>query len=269
MTSRRERPEEFGSPPTEHDLVLIENGDNLGYAGGNNVALRRATKWNYDWALVLNNDTTVPPDLLPQLAATAESRPRVGMVSCRIASGDARRYPPYEGGMLRYRLGVHWLKRWHGRNGNQEVNFVPGCAAFLSVTMLRDIGLFDERFFLYSEDVDLSYRAARAGWSLLLNLDTTVDHALAASSGGYRNPVYYYYVTRNTWLFIQDRLPGVSRWMSFLFFGLQTAARMVIWALSGRRGHMRAVRYGCRDFLRRRFGPAPAEVASIGSAGSR
>jgi GT2 family glycosyltransferase len=246
--------------PAAGRLTVLETGSNLGYAGGNNVALRLAIEWGFDWVLVLNNDALLGPDFLTKLMATAERWPRSGLIGSRVVPSRPGAQPSYEGGRLLYSLGVYALWRWHGRKGDVSVNFVPGCALLARTRMLAQVGLFDERFFLYTEDVDLSYRALRAGWQLLVNLDTEVVHNVSTSLGGRHSAPYYYYVTRNTLVFIRDRLTGVARLSSLVLFLAQTAVRCAIWIATGRRLHVSAAVAGLSDFAARRLGKAPERV---------
>jgi GT2 family glycosyltransferase len=243
-------------PPPGGHLTILTTGRNLGYAGGNNVAFRRAMDWDIDWVLVLNNDAYLPSDFLRRLTATADRWPRAGLIGSRVMPSTASSASSYEGGRLLYAFGVYALWRWRGRRGDVLVNFVPGCAVLARTAMLAEIGLFDERFFLYTEDVDLSYRAMQAGWQLIVNLDAFVQHDLSVSMGGRRTPLYYYYVTRNTLFFISDRLSGIARISSFIFFLGQTGVRLSLWVLTGRWGHARAVTRGIRDFALKRSGQA-------------
>jgi GT2 family glycosyltransferase len=249
-------------PPHDQEIMLVTTGRNLGYAGGNNGAFRCAMEWGFDWILVLNNDTRVPANLVEQLLASAASRPKTGLVGCKVVPLGESTAPIYKGGHLLYALGVYALLRWRGRKGSVSVNFVPGCALLVRRKLLDDIGLFDERFFLYTEDVDLSYRALKAGWELLANLDVQVEHGLSASLGGRRSALYYYYVTRNTIVFIWTRLPGPTRLVSLAFFLVQTAGRCALWLPAGRFRHVRAVGAGLVDAIAGKTGEAPRDWAS-------
>lgn len=250
-------------PPGIRELAIIETGKNLGYAAGNNVAFRLAINWGMDWVLVLNNDTRLPLDFVSQLLVTARVRPQAGLIGSRIVT--PRNGLSYDGGRLLYAFGVYALWRWHGHHGEVQVNFVPGCAVLVRTAMLIDIGLFDEDYFLYTEDVDLSYRALKAGWQLIINLHTSVEHELSSSLGGPHTPLYYYYVTRNTLIFIHRRLSGFTRVSAFSFFAAQTLIRWALWATSGRHSHAQAVVNGVSDFAHNQSGPAPVTVERSGA----
>ena len=255
-------PSEVAPAPTltNRSLIVVRTGENRGYSGGNNVAFRWAHTLGFGWILVLNNDTCVPADLLAGLVQTGSTSPEVGMVGCRVVPLGDTRAPTYEGGRLLYHLGVYAMQRFHGRRGDVEVNFVPGCCVLMRTAMLNQIGFLDERYFLYSEDIELSYRALKTGWRLLLNLEVQVAHALSTSLGGPQSASYYYYVTRNTLIFIKERLRGPQRPISFVFFVLQALARCLVWSLTGRFRKVTAAAAGARDFVAGRTGPRPIKV---------
>jgi GT2 family glycosyltransferase len=124
--------------------------------------------------------------------------------------------------------------------------------------MLRQIGLFDERYFLYSEDVDLSYRTLVAGWEILINRDVTATQGVSTSLGGRHSPTYYYYLVRNTLLFLSERLVGWRRWLSLGVFVALMLAKSFTWLLGGKSRNLAAALFGARHFLKRRFGQAPS-----------
>jgi GT2 family glycosyltransferase len=127
--------------------------------------------------------------------------------------------------------------------------------------MISQIGGFDERYFLYAEDVDLSYRAQRAGWRLAVNLDTFVQHD-AASSLGAKSAGYYYYVTRNTLFFIRNQLHGPVAFISRALFLAQTLVRLVLYLARRDRMHVEAVISAIRDYSNGSIGPAPKRLMS-------
>jgi GT2 family glycosyltransferase len=128
--------------------------------------------------------------------------------------------------------------------------------------MLDEIGLLDERYFLYAEDIELCLRAMRAGWHLFINLDIASTQGVSTSLGGRRNPAYYYYITRNTLLLISERLTGLTRLLSLGCFAFQTAARYLAWTVLRRRRLAQAVFMGVQDFMRGHYGQAPESLHS-------
>ncbi|TMD10616.1 MAG: glycosyltransferase family 2 protein [Chloroflexi bacterium] len=247
--------------PASGALAALRLPENRGYAGGNNAGIEAALEWGFDWIMVVNNDVRLPPDSLQRLLAVARDSADVGLVGCRIlARPEFGEREQYGGGRLLYALGVYLLWRWKGRSGVHDVNFVPGCAFLARAAALAQVGLLDERYYLYSEDIELSHRLLEHGWRLLVDLDAHVWHGFSVSLGGRRTPLYYYYVTRNTLLFIKERLQGMTRLLSRLAFLAQMAAHCVQWLATGRRDLVRATWRGFQDYRRQRYGPVLSKV---------
>jgi GT2 family glycosyltransferase len=194
----------------------IELPMNLGYAGGNNVGLRRALAERYDFVWVLNNDTVVEPDSLANAVAAA-TKPDVAAVGGKVLDfGDrSRLWMTY--GTIDYRQSLIQLVGWGDRDRGQydarrEVEWVPGCALLLSCAALRDVGLFDERFFAYHEDVDWCTSARERGWRIVYEPCSVVLHKGNRTLGG---PVYTsarkYLSARSSILFARKHATAVQR----------------------------------------------------------
>jgi hypothetical protein len=170
---------------------------NLGYAGGNNVGLRRALDEGYDFAFVLNNDTVVDPGFL-RAAVDAAAEPGVAAVGGKVLAFDdpCRLWMTY--GSVDWRQSLIHLEGWGATDRGQydtrrDVEWVPGCALLLRTAALRDVGLFDERFFAYHEDVDWCTRARARGWRVVFAPDSVVRHRGNRTLGGpsYTSPRKY------------------------------------------------------------------------------
>ena len=162
-------------------FAQVRNESNLGFAGGNNVGLRRALEMGTDHALLLNNDAVVKPDFLEPLVACAEEDARVGLVNPKILYAD----PP---GTIWFARGEHSL--WTGTarcvdrhrrddpedRGVREMTFATGCALLIPRRTLERVGLFNESLFMYAEDLDLSIRVRRAGLKIMSVRHSRVVH---------------------------------------------------------------------------------------------
>jgi GT2 family glycosyltransferase len=174
---------EFGE-----QVVLIANARNLLYAGGNNVGMRRALDDGCTHLLLLNNDTTVAPDLIEQLlAAAAECGDALICPKILYAREPERIW--YAGGLIslrRARLahrGIRELDR--GQYERREATgWATGCALFGSRRVFETVGMLDTQFALYMEDVDYSLRAAAAGFPIIYAPAARVWHKVSASMGG-------------------------------------------------------------------------------------
>ena len=177
---------------------LLELPENLGFAGGNNAGIRIARG---KYIALLNNDTRTDRAWLSRLVSEAESGPSsVGMWASKILSYD---HPDtFDNiGLLLYPDG---LGRGKGRlekdqgqyDAAQEAFFPSGCAALYRASLLGEIGLLDEDFFAYADDVDIGLRARWAGWKCRYVPGAIVYHKYSASSSAY-SPFKAYLVERN------------------------------------------------------------------------
>jgi GT2 family glycosyltransferase len=166
---------------------------NLGFGGGHNLAmLPHAAEGRY-W-LVLNPDTYFKPGLLEELAKRMDADPRIGLCIPRVCNPDGtiqlvnKRLPtpgiffvrPFVAkipGLMRVPFLNYMLMRWMGRFLLQDMNlakplvcpFVSGCFHFIRAAWLPEVGGYDERYFLYMEDLDLSRRFARRGLNVVFS----------------------------------------------------------------------------------------------------
>jgi GT2 family glycosyltransferase len=253
-------------PETE----VVECGENLGFAEGNNVGMRRALESDADYVLLLNNDTIVEPGLLDALVGEAEKRPEAGALCPLIYYDEAPDLIWYAGAMfdpLKGRNYRHfgYRERDTGRYSEvREITHATGAAILVPRRVVEEVGLLDPDLFLQVEDVDWSLRICAAGYRIFFVPAGRVWHRVSVSSGGEHVPCTAYYVTRNT-LEVARRhapltgLPALRR----------EAVTLAVQIAHTRRAHRplanaRAVVEGWRDFRAGRFGPRPD-----GSGGSR
>lgn len=176
---------------------LIVLDENRGFSEGSNVGIRCATG---RYVALLNNDTKADPGWLEQLVYAAEAAPAAGMWASKILSYANPRIIDNVG-LLIYRDG---LARGRGRLEYDDGRFdqaaealLPsGCAALYRKAVLDEIGLFDEKFFAYADDVDLGLRARLAGWGCIYVPTARVYHKYSASSSSY-SPFKVFLVERN------------------------------------------------------------------------
>ncbi|HEX8974793.1 MAG TPA: glycosyltransferase family 2 protein [Patescibacteria group bacterium] len=160
---------------------FIRNSANIGFAKGNNVGIRFALEKFADFVFLLNNDAIIEKNTLSKLVKAADSSKKIGIVSPLIL-GPGKKTVWFAGGI------IHWSKM-KATHINKivakklyESQYLTGCAMLIKKKVFKDIGLFDERFFLYYEDTDFSYRATKAGFSLAIEPNTTIEHKERSSS---------------------------------------------------------------------------------------
>jgi GT2 family glycosyltransferase len=184
---------------------LLALDRNLGLTGGNNVGFRRARG---EILISLNNDTEAHPGFVEALVAALQQHPQAGMAASKMLLFDQRDTlhsagDGYGADGIPFNRGV-W-QRDEGQFDNSDWIF-GGCGGAVAYrrAMLDDVGLFDESFFMYCEDVDLNWRAQLAGWKCWYTPEAIVYHKLSATGGG---PIASYYTGRNTLWVIAKNYP--------------------------------------------------------------
>ncbi|MCB9139516.1 MAG: glycosyltransferase family 2 protein [Caldilineaceae bacterium] len=174
------------------DVVAL--GHNLGFAAANNVGLRQAMTAGMDYAVLLNNDTRVEPGWLTALVSAAGTDSDIAICQARQRTWDGSH-------AIRFRFIPEWAEAEQERTPATPADlakptpFASGCAMLVRCSALQHIGLFDERYFMYVEDVDLSLRAWIAGYRVLDVPTAIVYHRMTGSDShaeqrmfwGYRN----------------------------------------------------------------------------------
>jgi N-acetylglucosaminyl-diphospho-decaprenol L-rhamnosyltransferase len=176
-------------------IELIETGENRGFAAGVNVGIR-ATSAPY--ILVLNPDAEIWEGTLAGLVKLADGRPRAGAIGPMIRNSDGTVYPsgrtvpPIWTAVGHAFLGTvrpdnRWSRAYRmadwDRTTEREVDWISGAAFLLRRSALDEIGLLDERFFLYAEEVDLFKRLREGGWSIVFTPELEVVHEQGVSTG--------------------------------------------------------------------------------------
>ncbi len=200
-------------------LKVIINKKNLGFTGGHNVGINYALSKNADYVLVLNNDVVVDPNLIMELLKVLDKNEKYAIASPKIyfAPGfeyhkdrykeeDKGRVFWYAGGIMDYR---NVIARHRGvdevDNGQyqkvEETDFATGACFLIRKEVLERVGFFDDKYFLYYEDSDLSQRIRRAGYKIIYAPYAVLWHSNAAAAGGSGSPLQDYYISRNRLLF--------------------------------------------------------------------
>lgn len=233
------------------DITLISLPENVGFGTACNLAVARALEnLACNYVLLLNNDAIIHPLALTALVQTAVAHPSVGILGPKIYYRHQSQMFWYAG--ARCRRGV--LAAADTGRGEQdcgqfdtrrEVDFVFGAAMLIRREVFARIGFFDERFFLYLEDMDFCLRARKAGFLLHFVPQAHVWHHGSASTknnGAFRR----YHYARSTVLFLKKHVSPLY-WPTVLGFWLLVLIRVVIWELW--QGNMAVVRSYWSGFL--------------------
>lgn len=245
------------------EVVLIEAGENLGYAGGNNLGLRYALDHGARWMMLVNNDATVAPDVIEGFEGAIEARPKAGILAGKVFLADQPTVLSFAGQRVSTFLGYSGRPRGHGRPDGDRYSTVIdtgraiGALMAISREAVEAVGLLDERLFAYVEDVDWALRVRAAGYQVVLAPRARAWHRVSASTGGTASTHTLYYGVRNTVVVLESRRPlGPSgtrlRRASIL-------STFVLHALMGpaRAARLTAVRSGFSDARAGRLGIRP------------
>ncbi len=201
------------------NVKVIRSEENLGFAEGNNVGIKYALKNGADYILILNNDTFVDKNFLEELLKVADRDEKIGISVPKIyfapgfefhknrySNKDLGKVFWYAGGesdwknVIGHHRGVDEVD--HGQYDKiMETQFASGCCMFIKKAVFDKVGLFDNKYFLYYEDADLSIRAKKKGFKVIYVPKSIIWHKNAGSAGGSGSKLHDYYITRNRLLF--------------------------------------------------------------------
>ncbi|MCM8709411.1 glycosyltransferase family 2 protein [Clostridium sp. SYSU_GA19001] len=189
------------------NIKLIETGKNLGFAGANNVAIKYGLENNADFYLLLNNDTIVEPDFLDNMMEIFKNYSKVGIVGSKIMYYGNKKLIWYAGGKvnwLKFRVEHFGLKEIDkGQYDNEsEVDFITGCNMLIKKEVLENIGLLEEDYFMYYEDVDFCIKAMMKGYKLIYTPKAVIYHKVSVASGGEDSAFAIKWNTRNKIIFM-------------------------------------------------------------------
>jgi len=261
---------ENGSPPGHRErlqrelpagptLILAER--NLGFSGGNNLAIARALADGADYVLLINNDATLEPGAIQRLVDTAGQVPRLGVLTCKIMRADTDGPTDeiwYAGGGWS-RLKAQSYHRGMGeRDRGQydtpgDTEFAVGCLWLVPRAVFGAVGLLPDEYFIYGEDTEYCVTLLRRGYRIWYEPAARCYHKVSRTFWKDRkraSPVVNYYSNRNRILLARKLVPLVRR---PVFYAYLFGTRIVLALLRRDRSYL----YGLWDGLRGRIGQMP------------
>jgi GT2 family glycosyltransferase len=217
---------------------LVRSPKNLGFCGGNNLGMAYGVEQGCDYLVVLNNDTVCDPGFIEPLVETASVDNRAGLVGGLIAYWDEPETVWWAGGTFdgfleTRRVGDGCPVTQYLGGGVRETDWVSGCMMLMPTAVYRQVGGFDERFFIWSEEWDQSLRVRAAGYRLYIDPRSRVYHKVGRSLG-VMQPLSYYYGTRNRLLLKRKHLPGWRRSLFMSWFLPSRVLRYLQFLIAGR-----------------------------------
>lgn len=184
------------------NTTYIVSDTNLGFSGGNNIGIQKAKEMNAQYVLLLNNDTTVKSDFLDILVRGSALNEGCGIVGGKINFYKQSDVIWFGGGKFNEKTGEGNHQRWNCKDkGNTgeitKVTFLTGCLMLIPMHVIENVGMLEEKYFLYAEDTEYCCRVMKAGYHLFFCEDAVIYHKVSATTGE-RSEMSQYYMARNT-----------------------------------------------------------------------
>jgi GT2 family glycosyltransferase len=183
-------------------VVIHEPGSNVGFAIGNNIALRAALERGVDYCFLLNPDATLEPAALQEAVRVAEGAQDLGSVQSLLVLGEDPEVVNSSGNHIHF-LGFGYVGGYRRARAEvagepREITYASGACVLLPARVLRQVGLFDETLWLYHEDLDLGWRIRLAGLRNLMAPASVCQHFYEFS----RSQSKWYWMERNRWIVV-------------------------------------------------------------------
>lgn len=236
---------------------IIKCKENLGFAGGNNVGIKYSLEEKADYILLLNNDTKVNPDFLEILLRKYETEEQCGVVAPRINYFNDPQKIWSDGGYIsRIRgSGFAYSDKYETDVDQPDklVSFVSGCCMLIGREVLSKVGMFDENYFLYTEDTDLCFRITKAAYKIIVCTKSKIFHKVGSSTKNRNTALPLYYTTRNRLFFAKKNFRETYYiTIAYLFFAM--LLKSFTWLVTGNKKNIVAVQLAFKDFLLNRMG---------------
>jgi GT2 family glycosyltransferase len=204
----------LASDDVRESLVLVDVGENLGYAGGNNVGIRYALAGDgADFVWILNNDVVVERNALANMLDVAQSDESAAIVGSKLLRFDQPDTIQALGGGYIIPVLCHDTQLGSGKKSETsggvpiELDHVVGASLLVRREAIESVGLIDESYFLYREETDWCIRMRQDGWKLFCCTEATVWHK-QANSIGFNSPLHDYYAVRNMLMLVRKFYPS-------------------------------------------------------------
>lgn len=237
-----------------NEVRYIEAKQNDGYTGGNNLGIRACNNHS-DYVLVLNPDTEIDPSVLTELVKSCESIEELGIISPVVINPSSNVSEPSEDIREFLLRKVQVLPELPA--DDELVRYrssVPGCVMLIDVSVHQDLAGFDDRFFMYQDEVDYCYRAQKNGYSIATHKSVTAIHGDESEDFPKDKDYRLYYYLRNGFLLSHTAFSGTG---TALFLGLHMASllRKFVYILIFRRlDLLPAFGYAVFDGIRGNYG---------------
>lgn len=237
---------------------ILQLNENLGFAGGNNVGIKKALELGADYVLLINNDTTVNKDFLDKMVEVFYKYEDVGIVGGKILNYYNKNLISHAGGnidLFKYTTTHYGLNKFDSSeyNTEREVGFISGCLMLIKSEIFKSVGLLPEEYFMYYEDTDYCLNVRENGYKLIYSPKAIIYHKVSASSGGEESPFFLKWNTRNRLLFMNKYKYKVNIykfWLSKIYFYLTRVSRFFFYLINGKKEEAKSIIQGIIDYYK-------------------
>jgi GT2 family glycosyltransferase len=241
-------------------LIYIDNKENLGFAEGNNRGLAYSIEKGYDYSLVINTDTLVDEDIVAKLSTHLNNHPEAAAVQPAIYWMFDKTKIWNGKGFFNRVLGLIKTDREFPHAASppdfKVAEWVTGCCMLIRNSALTKSGLFNKQFFLYYEDVELSFRLRNSGYQVHYLPACKMYHEAGVSGKtevkkkeGFLSPVIHYYISRNRIWFLRKYGNKICYPVYIISSGFYYMSLLIYFKLRGRNEKARHLIKGLKDGL--------------------
>jgi GT2 family glycosyltransferase len=221
------------------NCIVLKSSTNKGFTGGNNIGIDYALQQDYEYIMMLNNDVAVEPNFLEPLIAKLDQDDSVGAVQPLIYFHHDRHLIWNAGSTYNTFLGICATPDYKKKDPQhlfrkkaKQIDWITGCAFMIRASVLKEVGLLKEAFFIYYEDVDLSFRIKAAGYELSYVPSSVIYHIAGMShktkekgKEGFVSPKVHFLNARNRIWCLKEHTPvwaiaSVTLFNAFYFFSI-------------------------------------------------
>jgi GT2 family glycosyltransferase len=216
------------------EIVVLQTGNNLGFAGGNNYGYNFIKTKKPSYVLFINNDTLVEPGFMENLVDALERDPQAGAAGGLICYYPEKNQIWYAGGDYHPLRASSFVSHFNdhtskcSENNIRVVTFITGCMIMIKMEVLAQTGPFDDRFFMYVEDTEICLRINSMGYRLLFVPSAKIYHKIKHRNKGY---VPLYYNVRNRLLLVSITRDGWKALFPLLYVFCTTSIKILLWTI--------------------------------------
>jgi len=241
------------------DVEYIRLPANVGFTGGNNAGIKRALELGVQYILLLNNDTVLIANIVDDLVQVLERNAEIGVAGAVNYFYHNHQEVWQAGGVIDFKkIQIKQVVPPVELESNNliDVDYVPGSCLMIRASLLREAGLFDERYFAYAEEADLCYRVKGLGHRVVVVAHAKILHKVGKSSG---NLIRAYLETRNRLYFFKSKAVGTARLRVFLNLILKPIVKGMLELALGNWESLLCYLWGIRDYVRQDMGEGSLE----------